>query len=83
MLRKTKEGVRLDEKNRRQRPGLVLGRFASSGMLFNVVMLSIILWCADKLTWDCTFIDDKQDASGEGLLQGMGFDAETVERQAR
>ena len=53
---------------------LVLGRFASSGMLFNVVMLSVILWCADKLTWDCTVIDDQEDASGEGLLQTVGMD---------
>ena len=53
---------------------LVLGRFASSGMLFNIVMLSIILWCADKLTWDCTVIDDQEDASGEGLLQTVGLD---------
>ena len=53
---------------------LVLGRFTSSGMLFNIVMLSVILWCADKLTWDCTVIDDQEDASGEGLLQTVGLD---------
>ncbi len=53
---------------------LVLGKFASSTLLFNVVMLSIILWCADKLTWDCTVIDDQEDASGEGLLQTVGLD---------
>ena len=53
---------------------LVLGRFTSSPLLFNVVMLSIILWCADKLTWDCTVIDDQEDASGEGLLQTVGLD---------
>jgi len=33
-------------------------------------------WCAHKLTWDCTLIDDSQDASGEGLLQQMGLDNE-------
>src|SRR5262249_28163183 len=26
------------------------------------------------LTWDCTVIDDEQDASGEGLLQIAGLD---------
>ena len=53
---------------------LVLGRFTSSTFLFNVVMLSVILWCADRLTWDCTVIDDQEDASGEGLLQTVGLD---------
>jgi hypothetical protein len=53
---------------------LVLGRFTSSTFLFNVVMLGVILWCADKLTWDCTVIDDQEDASGEGLLQTVGLD---------
>ena len=43
--------------------------------------MAIVWWSAHKLTWDCTFIDDEQDASGEGLLQGMGLDSDTVERQ--
>jgi len=34
-----------------------------------IVLLAVVWWCAWKLTWDCTLIDDKQDASGEGLLQ--------------
>jgi len=53
---------------------LVLGRFTSSPMLFNIIMLGIILWCADKLTWDCTVIDEQEDASGEGLLQTVGME---------
>ena len=28
----------------------------------------------NKLTWDCTLIDDNEDASGEGLLQVAGID---------
>jgi len=39
-------------------------------------LLALIWWCANKLTWDCTLIDDKEDASGEGLLQVAGFDEE-------
>ena len=31
-------------------------------------------WCAHKLTWDCTLIDDDEDASGEGLMQRIGVD---------
>jgi len=55
---------------------LVLGKFASTSFVFNVAMLSLILWCADRLTWDCTVIDDQEDASGEGLLQTVGLDGE-------
>ena len=34
-----------------------------------VVLLGTVWWCAHKLTWDCTVIDDDVDASGSGLLQ--------------
>ena len=34
-----------------------------------VVLLGTVWWCAHKLTWDCTLIDDDVDASGSGLLQ--------------
>ena len=53
---------------------LVMGRFTSTPFLFNVVMLVLVLWCADRLTWDCTVIDDQEDASGEGLLQTAGLE---------
>ena len=46
-----------------------------------LVLLGLIMWCSNKLTWDCTLIDDSQDASGEGLLQVSGFD-ETADQQA-
>ncbi len=42
--------------------------------LFNIVVIGVIWWCADKLTWDCTVIDEREDASGEGLLQTVGMD---------
>ena len=32
-------------------------------------LLGLIWWATNKLTWDCTVIDEEQDASGEGLLQ--------------
>jgi hypothetical protein len=32
-------------------------------------LLALIWWSANKITWDCTLIDEDQDASGEGLLQ--------------
>lgn len=38
-------------------------------------LLAFIWWCTSKLTWDCTLIEDDEDASGEGLLQAAGIDA--------
>lgn len=40
-----------------------------------LLLLGVVWWCASKLTWDCTVIDDDEDASGEGLLQHAGFEA--------
>jgi hypothetical protein len=34
-----------------------------------IALLGTIWWCAHKLTWDCTLIDEDVDASGSGLLQ--------------
>jgi hypothetical protein len=54
---------------------LVLGRFTSSAGLFNILLIGVVWWCADKLTWDCTVIDEREDASGEGLLQTAGLES--------
>ena len=43
--------------------------------LINASLLAVVWWCAHKLTWDCTVIDDNEDASGEGLLGQVGLDA--------
>ncbi len=59
------------------------GPLAGMSLLINCGLIAVVWWCAHKLTWDCTLIDDREDASGEGLLQNIGFDAETVEDQAR
>lgn len=37
--------------------------------ILGAVLLGIVWWCAHKLTWDCTLIDEDEDASGSGLLQ--------------
>jgi hypothetical protein len=37
--------------------------------LVGIILLGTVWWCAHKLTWDCTVIDDEEDASGSGLLQ--------------
>lgn len=45
---------------------------SSLSWLINIVLMCVIWWCAHKLTWDCTLIDDEEDSSGEGLLQRAG-----------
>ncbi|HEY1786728.1 MAG TPA: DUF4129 domain-containing protein [Verrucomicrobiae bacterium] len=38
-------------------------------VVLNMALLAIVWWCANKLVWDCTLIDESEDASGSGLLQ--------------
>jgi Domain of unknown function (DUF4129) len=44
-------------------------------ILLGWTLLGVTWWCTWKLTFDCTLIDDREDASGEGLLQAAGLDA--------
>ena len=59
------------------------------GWLINYAMIALAWWCAHKLTWDCTLVDETQDASGEGLLQTVGLerqdggDARTPKQEER
>ncbi len=46
--------------------------------LINIGLIGLVWWCAHRLTWDCTFIEDDEDASGEGLLDRVGSDEEKV-----
>lgn len=41
--------------------------------LVNLLLVGVIWWCAHRLTWDCTNIDEDTDMSGEGLLQAAGL----------
>jgi len=45
--------------------------------LINLALIALVWWCSHKLTWDCTFIDDEEDSSGEGLMQRVGADDAT------
>ncbi len=49
-------------------------RLVPGGFMISWPLMGIVWWAAHKLTWDCTLVDDKQDASGQGLLQEMGLD---------
>lgn len=50
------------------------GPLAAMSPLLNAVFLLFTWWLAYKLTWDCTLLDEKADASGQGLLEAAGFD---------
>jgi hypothetical protein len=54
--------------------------FAAMRLVDNFLVAWVLLavsWCCTwKLTWDCTLIDDDEDASGEGLLQAAGLNSE-------
>lgn len=60
----------------------IQGRLAPYSTMINAGLMALVWWSAHRLTWDCTLIDENQDSSGEGLLQGMGFTQETVQNQA-
>jgi hypothetical protein len=59
--------------------GLGMMRFVDA-VVIAWILLAVIWWCGWKLTWDCTLIDDDEDASGEGLLQAAGIAAEPASR---
>ncbi len=52
---------------------LAVHRFLDLPIWINLGLIGLIWWCADKLTFDCTLIDEDQDSSGEGLLQVAGL----------
>jgi hypothetical protein len=39
-------------------------------------LLLLIWWCAHKLTWDCTHLDERQRGSGRGILAAAGWEAD-------
>jgi hypothetical protein len=63
---------------------LAMFRFADAPLV-PIICLGIIWWATDKLTWDCSLIDDSEDASGEGLLQvaGVADEAELTDASAQ
>ena len=48
---------------------------ASFSFIINCGLIALIWWCAHKLTWDCTMIDETEPSSGEGLLDAAGLQA--------
>jgi hypothetical protein len=42
----------------------------------NVGLIGLVWWCAHRLTWDCTNIDEETEVNAEGLLQAAGLENE-------
>jgi hypothetical protein len=42
--------------------------------LINLVLIGVIWGATHRLTWDSTYIDDRVDASGMGVLEAAGLD---------
>ena len=65
----------------------VLLALATGGLMYRLIgvtiagwcLLAFIWWCTSKLTWDCTLVDEDEDASGEGLLQVAGLEKSSTE----
>ena len=56
------------------------GAAAAIAPVVNFFVLAGVWFLADRITYDCTLIDDDDDASGQGLLDGMSSrDGETAE----
>jgi hypothetical protein len=49
--------------------GLAIHRFVENATIFNWFLLGLIWWATHRLTWDCTFLEESEDVSNEGLLQ--------------
>lgn len=60
---------------------LVLIKLAGPVALAGIVLLGVAWWATDRLTWDCTLIDEREDASGEGLLRKAGLERRTAKEK--
>lgn len=49
--------------------------------LIACLLVGVVWWCAHKLTWNCTFIDETVDPSAAGLLETAGADDRLAERR--
>jgi hypothetical protein len=52
-------------------PGSPVSAFRGA---INFGLMAVAWWCAHRLTWDCTYIDESVDATGKGVLEAAGLD---------
>lgn len=45
------------------------GNFAFLEPLVVLAFIAVVMWCANRLTWDCTMIDESRDVSSIGLTE--------------
>jgi hypothetical protein len=50
--------------------------------VLNAGLIGLVWWCAHRLTWDCTNIDEETDINAEGLLQAAGLENEAEKTPA-
>ncbi len=43
--------------------------------VINLFLIAVVWWSANKLTWDCTHLDEDRKSSGRGVLDAAGLDA--------
>jgi hypothetical protein len=50
------------------------GMLESLTFFINCGLIAVVWWSSDKLTWDCTLINEDEEDSGEGLLESVRMD---------
>jgi hypothetical protein len=50
--------------------------------VINLFLMAVVWWSANKLTWDCTHLDEDRKTSGRGILAAAGLDGPTVTNEA-
>jgi hypothetical protein len=55
---------------------------ASFSWLINLGLVGVVWWCSNRLTRDCTQIDEETEVGGEGLLQATGLEKPVNEKTA-
>jgi hypothetical protein len=61
----------------------IQGPLASTAPIFNGMVIALVWFLADRITFDCTLIDDDEDASGRGLLDGLTEEASAEKDEAQ
>ncbi len=51
----------------------ITGPLAGVGWIINVGLLALAWYLADRITFDCTLVDDREKSLQQGLLQSLGL----------